>query len=208
MLQHHLDHQILDPLHYSELGIPKTPWKHGVLNNASDDARDAISAQLKAWKHPLDCRRKDDNRCRAQKWFTGEAWGSFCAGHGGSPGGPVAIATIALIIADDMQQRGVSKGSGEVELSTHATHESLQQRTKKVATTAPKAKPQQAQNAAGGRKAKFQAAQQLQNSATAEHEGEEEGDSQTTVAPEPAKLLHQPSAMELAADQEDIAMIR
>ena len=59
--------------HLSELGVPKTPWKYGVLNNCSDDAREEIGALLKHFKHPLDTRRKDDNRCRAQKCFTGEA---------------------------------------------------------------------------------------------------------------------------------------
>ena len=73
LLRHDLDKQLLDPLHLAELGIPKTSWKHGVLNHASDDAREQISEQLKVWKHPLDCRRKEDNRCRADKWFTGEA---------------------------------------------------------------------------------------------------------------------------------------
>ena len=74
--------------------------------NASDDARAQISAQLSLWKHPLDCRRKDDNRVRAQKWFTGEKWASFCLGIKGSPGGPRAIAAIVLIIAQEMQLNG------------------------------------------------------------------------------------------------------
>ena len=102
-------------LHLVELGLPKTPWKHGILNNASDDARETISKMLSDWKHPLDTRRKDDNRSRAQKWFTGEAWASFCAGQRGSPGGPQAIAQIVKVIADDMQRRGVSIGSGTAE---------------------------------------------------------------------------------------------
>ena len=110
-LWHHFDRQILDPLHLAELGVPKTPWKHGILVNASDDARVAISDKLAEWRHPLDTRRKDDNRCRAQKWFTGEKWATFCAGKGGSPGGPVAIATLVLIIAEDLQKRGVTAGS-------------------------------------------------------------------------------------------------
>ena len=109
-LWHHFDRQILDPLHLSELGKPKTPWKHGILVNASDDARGAISDQLALWRHPLDTRRKDNNRVRAQKWFTGETWATFCAGKGGSPGGPVAIATLVLIIAKDLQTRGVDQG--------------------------------------------------------------------------------------------------
>ena len=115
MLEYDLNDFLLDLLHLAELGVPKTPWKHGILNNASDDARELISERLKDWKHPLDCRRKDDNRCRAGKWFTGEAWASFCAGHRGSPGGPRAIAEIVKIIADDMTTRGVSIGSGTKE---------------------------------------------------------------------------------------------
>ena len=114
LLHHDLDSQLLDPLHYAKLGIPKTPWKHGLLNNASDDARETISEQLKAWGHPLDTRRKEDNRVRRQKWFTGEAWGSFCGGKGGSPGGPIAIAALVKIVADDLETRGVSDGSGVI----------------------------------------------------------------------------------------------
>ena len=33
MLVHDIDDQILDPLHYSELGLGKTPFKHGLLNH-------------------------------------------------------------------------------------------------------------------------------------------------------------------------------
>ena len=62
MLHHDFQDQILDPLHLSVLGVPKTPWKYGVLNNCSDDAREEIGALLKHFKHPLDTRRKDDNR--------------------------------------------------------------------------------------------------------------------------------------------------
>ena len=91
----------------AELNLGKIAWKHAILNNASDDAREAMSAQLKAWRHPLDCRRKDDNRQKALKWFTGEKWHSFCAGTSGSPGGPVAIAMLTLIMAEDMQLNGI-----------------------------------------------------------------------------------------------------
>ena len=95
MLHHNFSHVILDGLHMFELNLPKLPWKHGILNNASDDCRAAFAEQLKKWRHPLDTRRKDDNRQRAQKWFTGEKFASFCAGTSGSPGGPVAIATVS-----------------------------------------------------------------------------------------------------------------
>lgn len=112
LLRHHFSKQILDSLHLGVLGLPKIPWKHGVKNNASDDALERISEQLKLWKHPLDMRRKDDGRVREQKWFTGEKWLSFCAGNEGSPGGPIAIATVVLIIAEDLQLRGVDSGTG------------------------------------------------------------------------------------------------
>ena len=36
LFRHHMKKQILDGLHHSELGAPKTPFKHGLLNNASD----------------------------------------------------------------------------------------------------------------------------------------------------------------------------
>lgn len=107
LFEHDLDDQILDSLHYGELGLPKTPWKYGILNNSSDDARQAISDRLVEWRHPLDCRRKDDGRVRTSKWFTGEAWASFCAGERGSPGGPIGIATLMLIVAEDMQRQGM-----------------------------------------------------------------------------------------------------
>ena len=112
---------ILDLLHLSELGNPKTLWKHGILNHASDDARQAIEDLLTEWKHRIDCRRKDANRVGAQKWFTGEAWATFCAGKRGSPGGPVAIAKLVKIIADDMQRRGVTRGSYTADELTEAT---------------------------------------------------------------------------------------
>ena len=106
MFGHNFRQVIIDALHLAELNMPKIAWKHCILTNASDDARAQISAQLSLWKHPLDCRRKDDNRVRAQKWFTGEKWASFCLGIKGSPGGPRAIAAIVLIIAQEMQLNG------------------------------------------------------------------------------------------------------
>ena len=53
-----LDDFILDLLHLAELNIPKIAWKHAIMNNASDDAREEISAFLKEIQHPLDCRHR------------------------------------------------------------------------------------------------------------------------------------------------------
>ena len=67
MFEHHMNNQLLDSLHLAMLNLPKIAWKHAVLNNASDDARVQISDMLAEWRHPLDTRRKDDKRVRAQK---------------------------------------------------------------------------------------------------------------------------------------------
>lgn len=120
LFHHDMDDQLLDPLHYAELNMCKTIFKHGILNHASDDARAIMQKQLVEWKHPLDTRRKEDNRNSREKWFTGERWGSFCAGVRGSPGGPIAIATLMLIVADDMQQNGVGQ-EVEAEQATPAS---------------------------------------------------------------------------------------
>ena len=59
-LEHDMDEQIADALHLAELGLRKTPWKHGILNHASNDCRMLLAQKLMEWKHPLDLRRKDD----------------------------------------------------------------------------------------------------------------------------------------------------
>ena len=69
-----------------------------------------ISAKLEEFKHPLDCRRKDNGRLRQDKWFTGAAWRTFVTGERGSPGtpgGPMAIAELVLTMAEDMQNNSV-----------------------------------------------------------------------------------------------------
>ena len=59
-----LDDFILDLLHLAELNVPKIIWKHAILNNASDDAREQISSYLKDIKHPLDCRHVSPSHVR------------------------------------------------------------------------------------------------------------------------------------------------
>lgn len=200
LLHHSMRDQILDSLHYSKLGLGKIPWKYGILNNASDDARDAISKQLAAWKHPLDCRRKDDNRMRAQKWFNGESFHSFLAGHGGSPGGPVAIATLVFIIADDMQQRGVSSGQSELLEQPVTSAVAIALPTQVLPPLPPAAR------ARAGRRAKFveanAAMHALQSSETMCGETE-------TASRVPAPTIeHQPTSIERDASAEDLDIVR
>ena len=44
-----LSNVILDGLHMAELNLPKVPFKHAIINMASDDARAALSEMLKEW---------------------------------------------------------------------------------------------------------------------------------------------------------------
>jgi hypothetical protein len=113
MLEHDMKDQILDSLHLGLLNMPKIAWKYAILNNCSDRARELIDAYLKTIKHPLDTRRKEDNRNRAQKWYSGERLISLLNGHRGSPGGPMVFAKIVFLIAEDLQSRGVDVGAGE-----------------------------------------------------------------------------------------------
>ena len=72
------------------------------LATVADDGRDAISEDLKYFKHPLDCRRKDKGQEKREKWFTGERMVSLCNGGRGSPGGPKVFARVLLTLADEL----------------------------------------------------------------------------------------------------------
>ena len=198
MLRHHFNRQILDALHLALLGLPKTPWKHGVKNNSSDDARELISAQLKLWKHPLDMRTKDEGRVREAKWFTGEAWVSFCAGTCGSPGGPVAIATIVMIIADDLQQRGVNSGSTNAP-TIPATAAAAAGRGGRGSGRASRAAV-----STGRGRGRANYADRMASKAPAP---QAQAEALTSTA-ERAQLEYEPSAVEADANQESLAIIR
>ena len=200
MFKHHMDQQILDALHLAELGLPKTPWKYGILNNASDDARQAISDQLVEWKHPLDCRRKDDGRVRAAKWFTGESWASFCAGERGSPGGPVAMAKLVLIIAEDMQRTGtLGADLGPCAAPAEATGGGRGGRGGGGG---------RGDGRGGGRgRGRLAMAERMATTMAMEAAAVSGGDGDVLQA-ERAQVRHIPTAMEAAADPEEITMIR
>ena len=201
-----MDDIVLDLLHLAELNMPKIPWKHGLLNNASDDARELISNQLKEWKHPLDCRRKDDNRCRAQKWFTGEAWSSFIQGTGGSPGGPRAIAKLALMMAEDLRKRGVVHGMGTEQDDENPPIESAGT----AATGGGRGHGGRGRGRGRGRargRAAFTEAvlsARQQQARTAEPESDDTPDAEA----EEAGAQHIPTAIEQAADPNDLKVIR
>ena len=205
LFRHHFRKQILDALHLAELGLPKTPWKHGIKNNASEDALEQISAQLKEWKHPLDMKRKDAGRVREQKWFNGEKWRSFCAGKDGSPGGPIAIATIVMIIADDLQLRGVDHGSGELAAS-------------ETVPTVGGRGTGRGRGAQGGGRGRGRGGGRGGFADRVAARAAEKVDAQTAVLSpgvdpdalqaQRAQLQHTPSALEAAANQESLEIIR
>ena len=190
MFEHHMNKQILDSLHLSELGLPKTPWKWGLLNNCSDDARGLVADKLSEWKHPLDTRRKDDNRDRRQKWFNGEKWATFMAGERGSPGGPIAIATLALIMAQDMQANGTQ--GEDVGPSPVVPVQGGRGRG-------------DAARGRGGRAARGRG--RGRNAFTDRSTAEVDVDAPVLVG-DRAQHKHVPSAMERAVDPEDLEMIR
>ena len=179
MFEHDMDDQFLDALHVSQLNLFKIPYKHALLNHASDDARELISDQLAAWKHPLDCKKKENNRVREKKFFSGEAFATFIAGERGSPGGPRAMAILLMIVADDLQRRGVTAG-GEDAADADAAAANL--------PAAPAA--------AASRRFRFVAG----NAAAAARPA--------AAAAQRAELQHIPTTMEKQADPEDLAIIR
>ena len=199
MLQHDLDRQILEPLHLAELGIPKTAWKYGILENASDDARALISEKLHGWKHSLDTKRKEEGRDSRQKWFTGGAWWSFCAGHKGSPGGPKAIAEIVLIIAEDMQQRGVT-------LPHRGTSKAGESAAIVVTEGGRGGRGRGGHGGRGGGRSKQ--AFSARSVAPATLISPDDPTADNLLVAKIAELERVPTAMERAADPEDIALIR
>lgn len=201
LLQHDFRKQLLDSLHLSKLNLGKIAWKYGVLNLASDDAREQISSLLKEWKHPLDTRRKDDNRSRDRKWFTGEAWASLCAGQRGSPGGPICIAKLVLNLAEDMQLNGVAT---ETRVTAPAANAPPDDQPRRNAATRGRGR---AAFAARRRAAATAAATSI---ASAAEEGDDDhaDDDAASCATSGPELEHIPSAMERAADAADLDIIR
>ena len=191
------------------LNLPKIAWKHAVLNNTSDDARVQISDMLAEWRHPLDTRRKDDNRVRAQKWFSGEKWASFCADEAGSPGGPPAIAALMLIVAEDMQLNGdqVAKDAPS-EKAKPAARGGRGDRGGRGANRGGRGR--------GGRGGRNRAAFAMRQTAAAAETaiaddaaaGDGEGEADEAAPQAPAATEHKPSASELAADPQCVEMIR
>ena len=200
------DRQILDTLHAAELNMAKVvPWKHGILNNASDDARDAISAQLSEWKHPLDTRRKDDNRVASAKWFTGERFSSFIKGERGSPGGPVAIATLVLIIANDLQHRGVTRGSGVPEEAAAIAPAPAGTRGR-GSTRGSASRGGRGRGRAGRGGAAFADRRTTSTAVMVRHPGVDDPDNVATATA--AELERVPTRMERDADAADLQIIR
>lgn len=201
LFRHHMKYQILDSLHLAVLGLPKIPWKYGIKNNASDDALESISQQLKEWKHPLDMRRKDDGRVREQKWFTGEKWLSFCAGKNGSPGRPIAIASLVLIIADDLQKRGVKMGAAE-------RGEDVEVQDPPQAAQQPTANRGRGGRAGGRGRSRSSFADRVQGACRAIACADASSSAEAIQQDSPTAEQHQPSAFEACANQTSLQVIR
>ena len=196
--------QYLCNLHGPLLNLPKhSPWSHGILRNASDDGCTSISETLKLMKHPLDCRKKDAGRVKQEKWFTGERYQTFVKGGRGSPGGPKAIAQIVMCLATDLVKHRdrvdpsapmagppkVSRGAGKGGVASRFI--GFDAPTTSSAPVSQPAIPTHAELTAQARARTEQgriARIQLHTAASA-----------------PAR---QPTALELACDDDDLALIR
>ena len=156
---------------------------------------------------------KLEGRQRENKWYTGEKWQTFCAGKGGSPGGPIAIATIAMIIADDLQLRGVDSGAGEAEPAVAAVAAAPAKAAAPPAKAAAAAT--KAAAAAAAKAGKKPAGKGRSRAAFADRQAAT-GAVRATLVSEPspdalpAKRVatpHVPSAMEAAANPEHLRII-
>jgi hypothetical protein len=206
-LHHPMKKQILDPLHYAELGLPKTPWKKGLLDNASDDGRALIAEKCAEWKHPIDTRRKDDNATQVARWFTGAKWATFCRGKGdtdahGTPGGPKAIAELVMIIGDDLLARGVSSGS-----TTAAEQAAAAAQAVSVQVVGGRGGGRGGREKSAGRGGRSRAAFSDRHVATAVPMAQP-AEGMLQGAHVPGALRHVPTALELRADPADLETIR
>ena len=118
---------------------------------------------------------------------------TFCAGERGSPGGPIAIAILVKIVADDLQLMGVNAGMGTAEKEARDAAEAADP-TDPAPPAAKKAKP--VAKKGRGRHA-FAAAAQNAAQKAAEAQGDD--------APE---LQRVPSAMERRAPQDQLKIIQ
>eukprot|EP00965_Chrysotila_dentata_P208622 6184803-Pleurochrysis_carterae.AAC.5 len=180
-----LDQPILDALHLAKLGLPKTPWKFGIMNNASCEKRARRSASsLLSGSTPSTAGVK------ITIVF------ARTSGERGSPGTPIAIATIVVIIAKDLQARGVDVGESERDVANDAD------------TGEPPTASRSGNGSKGGRggrgskggrgRAAF-ASRVRSSSGTAEP-------AETSSAG--AEVEHMPTAAELSADPEELTAIR
>lgn len=125
---------------------------------------------------------------------SGEKWMSFCAGKSGSPGGPIAIATIVLIIADDLQRRNVDRGN-QPAVATNAV-------TTQEGGSAKGGKGGGRRAGGGGGRGHGRAAFADRMAARAST-----ATNSSTEATR-AELIHNPSEVEAAANQDSLKAIR
>ena len=132
---------------------------------------------------------------RADKWFSGEKFASFCRGDKGSPGGPCAIAKCVKIIADDMQLRGVTQGIW----SAPKTQPLPAQANTLAQLCAPKLT---------GKAAKMAKAAGAHAAAAVDLAELAAPGADNLLPASRAKLTHVPSSMERAANPEHVQIIR
>ena len=133
----------------------------------------------------------------SQKWFTGEGFESFCAGTRGSPGGPIGVATLVMIVADDLQERGVARGAGVPEEAEAPAPTAAGNRGAGVGAAANRA----ARGRGRGRGRGAFLDRRTSTAVVVAHPG-------GVAVAERAELQHVPTRLETECDAEDLEIIR
>eukprot|EP00965_Chrysotila_dentata_P141295 4670221-Pleurochrysis_carterae.AAC.1 len=69
-----MEDMIPELLHADSLNIAKLMFKHLVLRHADSWCRARLSDFFAAIGRPIDLRKKDDGRHRAEKWWRASTW--------------------------------------------------------------------------------------------------------------------------------------
>eukprot|EP00965_Chrysotila_dentata_P254371 6211845-Pleurochrysis_carterae.AAC.3 len=91
-------------LHADSLNIAKLLFKHLLMRHATLEARKRLSRFFLGLGHPIDVRKKEGGRVKADKWFRASAWDALVQGTNSLPAEfSVWLPTACFILIDIRQ---------------------------------------------------------------------------------------------------------
>eukprot|EP00965_Chrysotila_dentata_P200795 6180183-Pleurochrysis_carterae.AAC.1 len=130
-LEFDMDHMIPELLHADSLNIAKLMFKHLVLRHADSFCRERLSTFFAGMKRPIDLRKKDDGRHRAEKWWRASTWDGMVQGTPTIPGGISAwLPTVCFIVIEShLEARRAASRTGKYssEVDNLRKHDAEQQ---------------------------------------------------------------------------------